>query len=37
MADEDDSDSDIMTLYDRQAEEGAKYQDQLVIIIEDDD
>ena len=35
----DDSDSDIMTpdRYDRQAEEGAKYQDQLVIIIEDDD
>ena len=35
----DDSDSDIMTpdRYDRQAEEDAKYQDQLVIIIEDDD
>ena len=35
----DDSDSDIMTpdRYDRQAEEDAKYQDQLGIIIEDDD
>ena len=35
----DDSDSDIVTpdRYDRQAEEDAKYQDQLVIIIEDDD